>query len=115
MKARISLAVLLIILFSSLSALADTETSDIKKRMKERYPLITDLKKMGKIGETHLGYVEAVDAKDEKDVAIQKILNEENNDRKQLYRLIASRTDTKPRLVGKQNAFRIFSKAGDEE
>jgi uncharacterized protein YdbL (DUF1318 family) len=115
MKIRISFAVLAIILLSSMSVMAETNKDDIKKRMKERFPILNDLKKLGKIGETHLGFVEAIDPKDQKDVGIQKLLSDENDDRKLLYKLIAQQTEAKPKMVGRQNAFRLFNKAKDDE
>jgi uncharacterized protein YdbL (DUF1318 family) len=115
MKARISIAVLAVILLSSVSLFAQSSKDDIKKRMKERYPVITDLKEKGKIGETHLGYVEMIDAKNEKDEALQTIVSDENADRELLYKIIAEQTETKPDQVGKQNALRIFQKAEDDE
>ena len=115
MKARISIAVLAVVLLSSVSLFAQASKDDMKQRMKERYPVITDLKEKGKIGETHLGYVELIDAEDEKDEALQKIVSDENADRELLYKIIAEQTETKPDQVGKQNALRIFQKAEDDE
>lgn len=115
MKVRISIVLLAIILFGSISVAADASKDEIKIRMKERYPILTDLKEKGKIGETHLGFVELVDLKSEKDVAIQNIVNDENKDREMLYKIIAEQAGANPKLVGRQNAFRIFQKAGDDE
>ncbi|MCK5613109.1 DUF1318 domain-containing protein [Candidatus Pacearchaeota archaeon] len=115
MTLRISFAVLIILLISSMSVLADLSQDDIKKRIEKRDPILTDLKKIGKIGETHLGYIEVLEPKDMKDVGIQKIVGEENKDRKLLYQMIAQQTGTRAKLVGRQNAYRLFQKAEDEE
>jgi len=115
MKSRIFLAVLALIMMSSPLVRAEPDKDDIKERMKHRYPLLTELKEKGKIGETHLGFVEIIDPEKDKDETMQKIVNDENADRTLLYRIIAEQTETKPDQVGKQNAFRIFKKAGDED
>jgi uncharacterized protein YdbL (DUF1318 family) len=115
MKARICLAVFAVILLCSTSMFADSSRDDIKKRMKQRYPMITEMKEKGKIGETHLGYIDLINPEAKKDSVVLAILRDENTDRELLYNLIAEQTETNPELVGRQNAFRIFQKAGDDE
>ena len=99
------------------AALAQTTASrsEIKARMKARYPELVKLKEKGNIGETHLGFVAAVTAKDSANKVIAKIVKDENADRQQLYQLIAKGAKSTVEEVGKTNAARIFDKAGNEE
>ena len=108
------LYVLTLLLGASVS-LAQDNKNDIKARMKERYSELKKLKKEGKVGETKLGSVKPVTEKYAKDKDIQKIVSAENADREKLYRTIAKEAKTTVKIVRKNNAFRIFKKASDEE
>jgi len=110
---RAAVAVFISLLFC-IPVLA-AQRDDIKASMKERYPLLTKMKEAGKIGETHLGFVEATSPENAKDAKVQEVVNGENGDRQHLYQIIAKDTDTTPELVGKNNALRIFKKAGEDE
>ncbi len=107
------LYILALLLGASLS-LAQDNKNDIKARMKERYSELKKLKKEGNVGETKLGFVKPVTEKYAKDKDIQKIVSAENADREKLYRTIAKEAKTTVKIVRKNNAFRIFQKAGDE-
>jgi len=89
-------------------AVAD-ELDDLKQRFKERAGELLTLKNAGKIGETYLGYVEAV--KGGLSAAEQKIVDAENADRKKLYTIIAKQQGTTPQRVAERNALRNFSNA----
>lgn len=115
MNIRVSLMALLLVFVGSSVAYAQDSKEEIRARMKERYPQLKELKEKGKVGETHLGWVEVVDAKYKEDDAIKKIISGENADREMLYKMIAKNTDATPEEVGKQNAFRIFKKAKEGE
>jgi uncharacterized protein YdbL (DUF1318 family) len=84
---------------------------DIKIRMKDRFVEISELKKSGKIGETPLGFAEAV--KNSGDISA--LIAAENSDRKKLYAIIAKETQTSVEEVGMANAKRYFEKASDSE
>lgn len=63
---------------------------EIAVSLKERFPKIEALKKQGLVGETDRGYVElrsndALEADAERKNDIQKLIHEENRDRKELY------------------------------
>ncbi|MEA3365987.1 MAG: DUF1318 domain-containing protein [Candidatus Hydrogenedentes bacterium] len=63
---------------------------EIAKRLKERFPKIEALKKQGLIGENDRGYVElrsndALEEDTERKNDIEKLIKEENEDRKKLY------------------------------
>jgi uncharacterized protein YdbL (DUF1318 family) len=115
MKTRLSLLVMLLIFVCSIPVSAQKPMEDIRARMKERFKALQDLKLEGKIGETQLGWVESVHEENAKDPAIKKIVEDENADRKELYAIIAKRTETSPKAVGEQNALRIFKKATPDE
>lgn len=95
--------ILSIILLSSTAAFSQ----DIKERMKERLPVIVELKGKGIIGENNLGYLEFIGAAREK----QDVVRAENRDRELVYKAIAGKQDTTAEKVGKRRAQQIAEKA----
>jgi uncharacterized protein YdbL (DUF1318 family) len=91
-------------------ARAASREDELKARFKERYPKLVELKKSGTIGETFQGYVEVVDEKS-KDKDARALVDEENTDRKELYKLIADKEGTTADVVAQRNAKRVFEKA----
>jgi len=89
------------------SALAD----DIKARMKDRLPLIVELKAQGIVGENNQGYLEFIGGKKAK----PDVVAAENEDRKTVYTAIAKQQGTTAELVGKRRALQIAQKAGPGE
>lgn len=106
---------MLIILGGISTALTADSKDDIKARAKKRYPELKKLKEAGKIGETYLGFVEPFTKKAAKIEQVKKIVLAENADREKLYAIIAKEMKTSVEVVAKNNAIRIFKKAGDEE
>jgi len=99
------------ILFFSMLALILSATGgfsqDIKERMKDRLPLIVELKKKGIVGENNLGLIQFVgETKEQEDV-----VKEENNDRTKVYEAIAKQQGGTAELVGKRRAVQIAEKA----
>jgi hypothetical protein len=94
----------------TISSAQDTK-DDIKLRMKDRFAQISELKQSGKIGETPSGFAEAVSKESAQDEKISTLLTAENNDRKLLYALIATESQTSVQEVGMGNAKRYFQKA----
>ena len=93
-----------------LSAADDAAT--IKKHMAERKPKIETLKKAGSIGENKGGYLEAM--KDVKlEEADQKLIEDENKDRKAVYNAIAKQEGSTVDKVGELRAKQIRSKANE--
>jgi uncharacterized protein YdbL (DUF1318 family) len=83
-----------ILIFSVFAIILSTNnglSQDIKERMKDRLPLIVELKKKGIVGES--------------------VLNEENNDRMKVYEAIAKQQGGTADLVGKRRAVQIAEKA----
>ena len=95
--------ILSIILLSSTTAFSQ----DIKERMKNRLPVIVELKGKGIIGENSQGYLEFVGAAREK----QDLIQAENRDRKAVYKAIAGKQNTTAEKVGKRRAQQIAQKA----
>ena len=90
----------------------DARTAELRKKFKERLPKLHELKQQGIIGETYEGYVDFVKEK-KSDAAT--LVDEENADRKELYKLIAAKTGATPETVAEQNAKRNFEKAAPGE
>lgn len=109
--------VLALVLGISGTARADKK-ADLQGRFKERLSQINALKHDGKIGETWDGWLETV-GKGDKKVELtekqQKLVDAENADRKELYKIIAEDEKTTAELVGQRNAQRNYKvgKRGD--
>ena len=99
------------ILFFSMLALILSATGgfsqDIKERMKDRLPLIVELKKKGIVGENNLGLIQFVGETKEQ----EGVVKEENNDRMKVYEDIAKQQGTAADTVGKRRAIQIAEKA----
>jgi len=83
----------------------------LKERFKQRYPKLLKAKDAGKIGETFQGYVEAVKPEYLQDADLKKLLDDENADRKTLYKAIADKEGVPPEKVAERNAVRNFKRA----
>lgn len=97
------------------SAAAADEKDELKQRFQERYPKLQELKRQGKVGETFLGYIDAVKPEFAREDEVKRIIGAENNDRRRLYEIIAKEQDTTADHVGRRNAQRNFSRAGSNE
>ena len=80
---------------------------DIKTRMKNRLPVILELKANGIVGENNKGYLEFIGGKKEK----ADVVDSENKDRQTVYEAIAKQQGTTAELVGKRRALQIAQKA----
>ena len=97
----------LALLAASMPAHADAR-GDLKARFKARYADLEAVKTAGKVGETFEGYVEAVagnlDAKE------RELVDTENSDRRELYKMIAESEQISPEQVASMNAQRRFDR-----
>ena len=84
---------------------------DIKKRMKERLPVIVDLKSRGVIGENNAGLLEFIGNNREG----AEIVSAENEDRLKVYEAIAKQQDTTVDKVARRRAKQIEEKADPGE
>jgi uncharacterized protein len=91
-------------------AAAASREEELRKSFEQRYPKLAELKKAGTVGETFHGYVELVDEKS-KDKEAKELVDAENDDRKELYKLIADKEKTTAEKVAERNAKRVFEKA----
>jgi uncharacterized protein len=105
------LAGLAVIFLLSATSFAAT-LEELQERFKQRYPRLVELKEAGTIGETWQGYVEFVD---KTDPGAQDIVQQENSDRRELYRILAEREKTTPDVVAQRNAQRNFQQARSGE
>jgi uncharacterized protein YdbL (DUF1318 family) len=79
----------------------------IKERMKERLPVIAELKKQGIVGENNRGYLAFVgETKSHEDLIAQ-----ENQDRKLIYTHIAEQQNTSVSVVEKNRALQLAERA----
>lgn len=91
-------------------ATAASREDELKESFKERFPKLAALKKAGTVGETHAGYVALVDEKS-KDAEAKELVESENDDRKELFKLIAEREGTTEKKVAERAGKRAFDKA----
>ncbi len=87
----------------------------IQASMKARYATLKKLKAKGIIGENLKGYVEIINSDKNTEKETKTVVNNENSDRKKLYKLIAEKNKTAAKDVAINNAIRIFKKADDNE
>lgn len=80
---------------------------DIKTRMRERLPVILDLKVRGVVGENNQGYLEMLRGQTEK----RAVVSAENDDRRAIYAQIARATGAPVDVVGRRRAMQIAEKA----
>jgi uncharacterized protein YdbL (DUF1318 family) len=92
---------------AGISALAD----DIKARMKNRLPVIKELKAQGIVGEDNKGYLQFVGGKQAK----PDVVAAENKDRQTVYAAIAKQQGTTADLVGQRRALQISKRANKGE
>jgi uncharacterized protein YdbL (DUF1318 family) len=94
-------------MFALILSVNNVLSQDIKERMKDRLPLIIELKKKGIVGENNLGLLQFIGKTKEQ----ESVVNEENNDRMKVYEAIAKQQGGTADLVGKRRATQIAEKA----
>ena len=102
----------LLVGFFAMGVLAFADNIDeIKARMKQRLPVIIELKEKGIVGENNNGYLEFIGSAKEK----TDVINAENRDRKAVYEAIAKQQGPTVEVVGKHRARQIALKAAPGE
>lgn len=97
------------------TARADRQ-DELQDRFKDRLSDVRDAKADGKIGETTEGVLEAVEPRYlDEDADLRELVDEENADRRELYKLIAEKEKTTDEKVAERNAARNFQKARSGE
>ncbi|RJQ78097.1 MAG: DUF1318 domain-containing protein [Desulfobacteraceae bacterium] len=84
---------------------------DLKGRMRERLPIIVDLKTRGVVGENNQGYLHMLKGQTEK----AAVVTAENEDRRAIYDQIGKQTGTSAVVVGQRRAIQIAEKASPGE
>ncbi len=103
-KKNIIISIVLIIGFLIPTAVF---SEGIKERMKERLPVIVDLKTKGVVGEDFNGFLAFVTD----EMLEQDIVDDENQDRKTIYTYIAKKEGASVELVGQRRAQQIIEHA----
>ncbi len=111
MKQRTLTKILTLLLIGTFMTGVSAFADDIKARMKNRLPVIKELKAKGIVGEDYKGYLQFVGAKKEK----ADVIAAENKDRKTVYAAIAKQQGTTAERVGKRRALQIAKKANKDE
>jgi uncharacterized protein YdbL (DUF1318 family) len=97
------------------SSRADSPQDALKQKFEQRYPALRTAKDQEKIGETCAGFVEAIEAKYLTDPAIKKLIDDENADRTQLYKMIADDAQTTPDVVATRAGVHNFEEAENND
>tara|TARA_R110002096_G_scaffold4493_3_gene20768 strand:+ start:18131 stop:18502 length:372 start_codon:yes stop_codon:yes gene_type:complete len=107
MKAMNRIYVPLFVIFALFAGM-DASADDLRDRFKKRLPQIVAMKKALVVGENNQGYLEA---RGNLDGAQKGLVKDENNDRKALYRSIASKAGVDEKTVAVRRAADIRKKA----
>ncbi|MBL9209040.1 MAG: YdbL family protein [Opitutaceae bacterium] len=109
---KLSLLVRLLLVVAGLSAGSVAPAAEnlnaVRARMEQRLGSLNELKDRGAAGENNRGYLEARGAAQAAD---QKVIADENADRRTVYADIAARTGANPDTVGRQRAQQLASLA----
>lgn len=84
-----------------------TSMAGIKERMKQRLPVIVELKAKGIVGENNQGYLAFVTGQTSDDALVAS----ENKDRKAIYAHIAKQQNTSLAVVEKRRAITLAERA----
>lgn len=97
-------------IFTMVAFAGSAYAADIAARMQARLPAIKELKAKGIVGENNKGFLEFRGAP-----ANQNIVQDENDDRKEVYATIAAKQGVTAEVVGNRRAEQIASKAAPGE
>ncbi len=105
---RFKITTLVSLLIIGLTVLAATAwAQNLKSRMSARLPAINKLKASGVVGENNQGYLTMLKKQNDKKALVES----ENNDRREAYKIIAKQQGTTAEHVGKRRALQIAKKA----
>ena len=111
MEQRILTKIIAFVIIGTFVAGTSAFADDIKARMKDRLPVIIELKAKGIVGENNQGYLEFIGGKQ----ANADVVAAENKDRQTVYAAIAKQQGTTAELVGKRRALQIAKNANKGE
>lgn len=105
---RFKITTLVSLLIIGLTVLvASAWAQNLKSRMSARLPAINKLKASGVVGENNQGYLTMLKKQNDKKALVES----ENSDRREAYRIIAKQQGTTVEHVGKRRALQIAKKA----
>lgn len=113
-RSVLALGVLALTAVMTVGVRADRQ-DELQERFKSRFGKLQEGKAAGKIGETTTGVIDPVDAKFLEDDALRSLVEEENADRRELYKLIAEKERTTEGKVAERAAARNFQRAKSGE
>ncbi len=96
-----------ILVFLSLVIVGTSTAQGIKERMKQRLPVIVELKAKGIVGENNSGYLAFVTGQRSQEA----VVSNENRDRKAIYSHIAKQQKTSLNVVEKRRAITLANRA----
>ncbi|MFO8031523.1 MAG: YdbL family protein [Desulfohalobiaceae bacterium] len=105
------ICVLLVLLFAA-TAVQAQDKDQVVQSMKDRHPGLQQAKDQGLVGEAWNGLVAVV--QDDVPQEIQELVQAENKDRKQLFKIISQETGTSVQEVARQNRIRMYRLAKDD-
>lgn len=114
MQPRIITAFLIALLSMSVLMPTLAQASDknaILNRMKQRYPQLLQAQRAGQIGEGWNGYTAVPPQAGQVPGNVQQIVAAENQDRKQLYAILAKELNVSVATVAANNRTRLYEKA----
>lgn len=85
-------------------ALRAEDLGAVKSRMEQRVPTVDAIKDRGLAGENNRGYLEPRGAAGPEE---QRIISDENADRRTVYVALAQQTGSDPETVGRRRAYQI--------
>ena len=98
-------------IFASAPSTPAATKQELQTRFEKRYPQLLTYKQAGKVGENMQGLVEAVKRDYLDDKTLSKLLDDENADRKELYKLLSEEQKTTVDQVAAAAAKRNYEKA----
>lgn len=87
------------------------DKQEVVQSMKDRHSELQQAKDQGLVGEAWNGLVAVV--QDDAPQKVQDLVQAENQDRKELFKIIAQETDSSVQEVAKQNRIRMYRLAED--
>ncbi|MCF8091058.1 MAG: YdbL family protein [Desulfotignum sp.] len=107
MRTKQLTAIIILVFMGVLAAAGPGTAQGIKERMKQRLPVIAELKKKGIVGENNRGYLDFVGSQK----SHEDLVARENQDRKTIYTHIAAQQNTRLLVVEKNRALQLAERA----
>ncbi len=107
MKFRYAVIVTILVFLGGVVFSGQAVAQEIKERMKQRLPVIVELKAQGVVGENNQGYLAFVTGEKIQEALVEQ----ENQDRKSIYTQIAEQQNTSLDLVEKRRAMVLADRA----